>query len=208
MKEYFLLLTRFVNAKKPELRQQLLVELIACREGTLTPEEKANLGFFSSWLKPLLYEMVNVPGFNLDPKWISKQVLQDVKPQRVEKELQELFDLGFLKDPKNNTEPKSEIEKGHDIKMTDQIAALAAMNYHREMMQKAVDCFGKVRQQDREFNSLTVTLDAEQQMEAKKIILEACQKVFELNSKPKKGPVRVFQWSSQLFPFTRKMDKE
>lgn len=111
---------------------------------------------YSRWYPWILRELAAQPDFCEDPVWLGKRLRPRVRPAAVQRALALLEQLGLLvRDADGRLQPSE-----RTLSTGPELRSLAVRNYHRRMLELAIDAIDKVPRDERNITSVTVTLDA------------------------------------------------
>jgi uncharacterized protein (TIGR02147 family) len=95
---------------------------------------------------------------------------------------------------------------GGNIWPDQNLGKIGAIRYHQRMIQLGYEAITRVDEKKRDINAMTVRLPSEGMAEAKSILIEALQKIFQLEEKYGHAEA-IFQVNTQLFPLTQYEDE-
>lgn len=203
--EYFYLLAKLQSYSKKnkdtfEIRHRLL---------DLSGKEKAHLislQKFSSireWYYLPIQTLIGTKEFIEDADWISKKLRKKVTPSQVKKAIQTLIQLQIAsRDPETQT---LKLNLGF-IETPQEIPSDAIKSHHKGMMQRALEAIEEQKVEERHFNSLTISINADKLSEAKQAItnfIRDFQSKFE-----DQNSNHVYQLNAQFFEHTCSLKKE
>jgi uncharacterized protein (TIGR02147 family) len=153
--EYFKVLVAMNQSQDDSERVDLLARL-----QTLMPHgRKREIGaegvqYLSSWLYPVVRDLISAPDFREDPYWISRRLRGRVSADEVRGAIGFLIEHGYIR-----RNEKGQLETADDVVLsTDEVRSLAVRSYHRSMLGEAIDALASVDVKDREFGALTVAI--------------------------------------------------
>jgi uncharacterized protein (TIGR02147 family) len=159
--------------------------------------------YLSAWYNPAIRELAGRADFEATPEWIAPRLLPPVSEEQVERSLELLFALGMLV-----RDEDGRVHRGEPSMMTGhEIGALAIGNYHRQMMERAVESILNVPHEHRDISALTVTVRQEQVAELKSRIHAFREQLLEYGAASEGGEV-VYQLNIQLFPLSQQPKTE
>lgn len=200
-KKYFIGLIRYQHAKKPQDRDHYLNLLFRIKEQKLkTNINPDQLAFFRQWYTPIIHQMIDLPEFKPDPKWIAKQIAAPVTPKQVEKSLDLLLRLGLIKIDHTNGRY---IRIDTVLKTQEGLADLLVIDYHKKMIALANAAVTVVPEKSRDINAMTLTLSAAGAHQAKREIYQMLVRLLEIEKSDGGGKKSVVQIGTQLFPLTK-----
>jgi len=151
--EYFCEIVAFGQAKTSEERNRAYERLARFRQfRTAHKLEPAQAAYHGKWFIPAIRELVALPDFVEDPKWIASSLRPAISPAQAKEALSVLVDLGLIvRDAEGflrQSEPlitTGEGPLGHHI-----------VNYHRAMLEQAGLALDDVPREERDISSLTL----------------------------------------------------
>ena len=154
--------------------------------------------YLSHWYYPAIREMAARPDFVDDTRWIASQLWPSVPLRDVRRAVDALFRLGLLVRDEGGGVARGEpsVTTGHEV------AALAARNYHYEMLERARGSIEGCPRDFRDVSALTVCVGARDVQALKDRIHRFRETMLDLcDSSPE--PDTVYQLNIQLFPLTK-----
>lgn len=110
--------------------------------------------YLSSWLFPVIRDLVAAKHFREDAYWISRRLRGRVSAEEVRHAIQFLLKHNYVR---RTTEGKLEV--ADDVVLSsDEVRSLAVRAYHRSMLGEAIDALSSVPIEEREFGALTVAI--------------------------------------------------
>lgn len=191
---YFENLVHFNQCSTDDERNEWYKRLSASKKYREIKEiEKDYFVYFSRWYYAAIREMVLLPEFKEDSDWISRKLSPPITVKEAETALELLQKLGFLKREKGRL-----VQSEKNISTAREIISLAIANFHRQMMQRAMESIDLTKPEKRDISSLTVALSPEKFQEAKRRIQEFRRELNVLLSEDG-SPKSVYQINFQLF---------
>ncbi|SMF77139.1 TIGR02147 family protein [Pseudobacteriovorax antillogorgiicola] len=200
-RQYFLKLCHLTRNLNAEDFSQTLAEALAIRASLITDTiEQRQLAFYSSWSNIVIREMVALPDFQADPKWISQKLWPKVSVKEAEEALELLKELDLIR---YNKSRKAWELSSPSITTGPEVAHLAVNQYHQLSIPQGLQSLVDVEQEKRHISSLTLCINESQFDLIKKEIEAFQQRLLELEQKTDYGPSdRIVQLNMQLFPNT------
>lgn len=156
--------------------------------------ENHQYDYFSNWYYVALRELVLLPGFREDPQWINRKLKTKLSEDEIKKAVQVLLDLKLIhRDEYNRLKQTDE-----KIVTVPEIASLVALNFHKEMIQKANDSLEQTKTAHRDISALTVTLSKKQFDQIRDRLQQFRREVHAI-AMEEKNPDAVYQVNFQLF---------
>jgi len=197
--EYFCELVAFEQAKTSAERNHAYERLGRFRQFRSAHQlEPAQATYHKNWYMPAVRELVLLPGFVEDPKWIASALRPSISITQAREALATLQELGLLaRDEKNGRLRQSSAlvttgsgPLGHHV-----------ANYHRVMIEQAARALDEVPRGERDVSSLTLCVSAQSFEHIKERIAALRQELLQLAEL--EGPAdRVVQIGLQLFPLS------
>lgn len=197
---YFRSLVHFNQAKKIELRQAALNEICAiAKEHHVRVLDEQMFDYFSSWLNPVIRELVpNVP--KALPSELVRRLVFNVGVVEVKHTLKYLVNNGLL--IQNEDGSYSQTEKSISTGNRD-IASAALRNYHHQMGSVALETLNAVPVEERNFSNLILGVTKTAYAKILEEMAEFRRKVVAIATE-EDGIDRVYAMNLQFFPLTHK----
>ena len=153
--EYFKQLVAMNQATSDEDRVAHLSQLKAAMPHGRSREIGADgVAYLSSWLYPVLRELVQTQGFREDPYWIARRLRGRVSQEQIREALDFLVSGGYVR-----RDACGRLEAADDVVLsTDEVKSLAVRSHHRCMLQEAVVAMETLPVEAREFGAMTVAI--------------------------------------------------
>lgn len=201
-RDYLLALVAVRKNTSPEAREQALDQLIDLKQKYApSPIDRRHIEYASKWFHPVIREMVALPEFQSDPKWIASHIQPKISTSQARASLDLLVKIGFLE-----TDP----ETGEYYQVDAQVATgpkmkqLYAASYHKESIPLAIDALVTTPGRERSVTSLTLSVSEEQFRRIKDKIAEFQAEIFTIENEREAGPPdRIVQLNMQLFPASK-----
>lgn len=195
--EYFGALVRFNQSKSIEERARAFEVLTRFRRyRQIHPLSQAQADYHSIWYLPAIRELVSIPSFRDDPKWISRTLRPRISPKEAEKALKTLLRLGLLK-----YDEQGRLTQADPLVSTGpEVANLHVVSFHQTMMKMAAESL-EIPAPERDISSLTLSVGPEGLSLFKKKIQSFRRELLEL-SELESDPRQVIQVNFQLFPLS------
>ena len=201
-RQYFEALVEHAYARDPIERESILRKLVVLKGSLVASElDRWQLDFFSHWSNAVLLELMNQEDSTLDPEWFQAQIRPKITVDEVRNGLELLCRIGYAKrDEQNN----KYIPLQSDVSTGAEVASVALIRYHQTLLDLARAAVVDVPSDQREINSLVLSVTQEEFEVIKASVQEFSQRIFD--GHPPKAPdssTRVVQVSMQVFPLTR-----
>ena len=197
----------------PEERERFLQVIFDERTGALvqelqkgalsSPEKNLTVDVFrivSDWYCPAIVCLAETPGFREDPHWISKRL--GISSHEARDALARLERVGLL------VRDQSRLQVSPDFFMAESgIPSEAVRNFHRQILERAVQSLDTQAMEDRDITGITASIDPEDLPKMKKEIRAFQDHLVTRYSKPGKRK-EVYQIESALFRLSRETPAE
>ncbi|HHO50040.1 MAG TPA: TIGR02147 family protein [Deltaproteobacteria bacterium] len=158
--------------------------------------------YHANWYIPAIRELVLRHDFCEDPAWIAGQLIPAIRPSEAQHALRTLEELGLLK------REQGRLVQGEPVVTTGpETRGLHIRNYHRSMMEHAVQSMDLVPAAMRDISSLTFCTGEETLIDIKERIQRFRQELISLVADTVEGD-RVVQLNIQLFPLSQAEQEE
>lgn len=200
---YFETMVKHNNSRRAKDQQAWLDKLLKLQLDLINESSQGGLEYLSEWYYPIIRELAGMRNFRAEPEWIAKQLNCRLLPQQIENAISLLAKLNLIAwDPEKDTY----VQTGGAVKPDRSVARFAAIRYHEQMLQTAMESLSRVPAAERDYNCLTLRLDEEQLKAATAILNDALSKVFALEEKSDPGRERLYQVNVQLFPLSKRQE--
>jgi uncharacterized protein (TIGR02147 family) len=201
-RQYFEALVEHSYARDPIEREAILRKMVMLKGSLVANElDRWQLEFFSHWSNAVLLELMSLEDSTLEPEWFQEQVRPKITVDEIRHGLELLCRIGYAK---RDEEKNKYIPLQTDVSTGPEVASVAMIRYHQTLLDLARAAVVDVPSEQREINSLVLSVTQEEFEAIKASIQEFSQKIFD--SHPPQTPdstSRVVQISMQVFPLTR-----
>lgn len=151
--EYFKVLVAMNQTPHDTERVALLARLQALMPHGRRREIGAEgVQYLSSWLYPVIRDLIAADDFREDPYWISRRLRGRVGAEEARNAINFLLQHGYVR--RNGA---GRLEAADDVVLsTDEVRSLAVRSYHRSMLGEAIEALSTVKVEEREYGALTV----------------------------------------------------
>lgn len=200
-RQYFEALVEHSYARDPIVREQVFRKLIALKGRLVVNElDRLQLEFFSHWSHAVLLELMNFADSTLDPEWFQDRIRPKLTQDEVKSGLELLCRIGYAR--RNEDLGKYESIQT-DVSTGAEVESVALVRYHQTLLDLARSAVTDCPAEEREINSLVLTLTVEELRLLKEKIQEVSQQIYEEHpARPDARNVQVVQVSMQVFPLT------
>lgn len=199
---YFQKLVLYNQTLDPDLKRRYFNDLIA-----LIPRSsqyvlgKRQGRYLSQPHYVAIREMVALKDFREDHKWIARRCLPPIKPSQAKEAIETLLKLGFIK----RDDGGRLIEVQGFVRTRDGDTDIPhAYHFHEAMLGKARHALTTLKQDERNFYSLTLPLPRKMFEEIISDFYRFRDQIIEKTAMDNEGPDEVYQIGFQLFPVTKK----
>lgn len=121
---------------------------------TARPIDGAAFTYLSTWYLPAIRELALRSDFRAEPDWVARELEPKITANQARDALDTLFELGLLAaGPDGRTVPVDTT-----VATPHQVQGLAVHNYHRQMLERAIDAVEAVRSDERHLVGVTVAV--------------------------------------------------
>jgi uncharacterized protein (TIGR02147 family) len=159
----------------------------------------AHAAYYSAWYMPAIRELAARADFQVNPDWIARQLVPAISGADAQRALDTLLELGLLVREADGS------VKQQDVLLSTgaETRGLHIANYHRAMMQRAMESIDLIAPQERDISSLTLCLGRDGVRAFKERVQRFRKELLELSAL-ESDPEQVVQMNFQLFPLSRK----
>jgi len=147
----------------------------------------------------VIREMTAMKDFREDLEWIGEKLNPPAKPKEVERAIEVLLKLKLLR----RDESGKLIHTRTALETAPDVLSLEIYNYHRTMLNEAMECMLNTPYQDRDFSAMTIPVAKNQIGAIQDILSKARAEIISLISRGKKEFDEVYQVNVHLYPLTR-----
>ena len=196
-RKYLLALVRQEAARTPEEREQAFRDRLELKGKEVDSRVDRNiLAFFEHWHHAAIMELLRIESASDDPAWIADALHPKIGLVAIKRSLELLKSLGYLAfDSKRQRLYPSTTR----VSTGDEIAYLAIMSYHRQMLDLAVQAMDQVRSEDRDISAITMLVTPELRDEFRRDLI-ALRKKFLDRAESNQSGTEVVQVNFQIFP--------
>jgi len=155
--------------------------------------------YLRHWVNVAIRELIQLPDFQDDIKWIRERLCFTPSEQEVERSLKFLIKESYIKKDEHGHwySPQQHLE------CQDGVFKLSLGEYHRQVLQLVQRSIEEIPRDLRLILGHTVALSGDQKIKAEQILKGALNEIQELN-KEKKTPDQLFQFELVMIPLTQK----
>jgi uncharacterized protein (TIGR02147 family) len=198
--QYFELLVRFNNSNNNDEKNHCFIDMIRLRGNSgIKFLGEDHYSFFSKWYNSAIRELVTLPVFKEDHKWIAKQLQPNITITEVKKSIDLLLEIGLLKRDNKGTL----IQVDSVISSEYEMASVALRNFHSQMIGLAGRSLEEVPRTKREVSSLTLGVSDKTLVRMKERIRIFKEELLSMVVDDKSESETVCQLNFQLFPLVK-----
>lgn len=165
--------------------------------------DMAHAEYHEHWYLPAIRELAGSRGFRDDPAWVAKRLLPAISKAEAKRALETLEQLGLLVRDSDGRLVQSEAV----VSTGAETAGVHIVNYHRTMMNRAVEAVDLVPRAERDISALTMCVTPEGLADLKQRVGEFRRELVGLEGADGKGSI-VVQLNFQLYPLTATIEGE
>lgn len=196
---FFEHLVHFTQAKsvvQKDLHFQKMLEFRQYRNAAKIGSDQ--YAYFSNWYCVAIREMVDLPHFQENPKWIARALTPPISEKQAKVALRLLQNLKLI----HRNEQGRLAQKNAHLATDEVISALSVYQFHEQMIQKGLEAL-QLPSNEREISSMTLALSKTELPNLKKKIYQFMYDLQAwLSSLPEK-PDEIYQLNFQLFGLTQ-----
>lgn len=197
---YFENLVFFNQAKNDEERDMYFERLLASKPRVKYQGlEKDRYEYYTKEYYVILREMVALPDFQEDPRWIADRIQMPLTPAEVEHSINVLLRLGLIKRDQDGVLKHSEVT----VATAPEVESLEVCNFQRKMLNMAKDSLINTSYKMRNLSSMTVPIPLGSIPELKHKIEDFQKEIASFINRGSKDYSEVYQMNIQLFPVTK-----
>ncbi|HRE87920.1 MAG TPA: TIGR02147 family protein [Myxococcota bacterium] len=200
--ELFRMLVLLANARSDEERNAIYSRL---RERVVGDEiaqlRDDQFAVYDMWWALVVREMVTLPDFVLDARWIARRLRPRVRVSQAQRALDLLSRLGLVVIGDDGKVSLAE----PTISTGPEVTSLGVRNHHRAHLELAARSLDEVERSERNITSLTLRLDREQYAAAVEEIARTRRRLLEIADgahSSTEGSAEIHQAVFSLFPVT------
>jgi len=200
-RQYFEALVEHSYARDPVVREQIFRKLVALKGRLVVNElDRLKLEFFSHWSHAVLLELMSCADSSLEPDWFRDKIRPKLSSDEIKNGLELLCRIGYAR--KNEALSKYDVIQS-DVSTGAEVESVALVRYHQTLLDLARSAVTDCPPEEREINSLVLTVTTEEFQTLKEKIQEISQQIYEQHpGRPEASDAKVVQVSMQVFPLT------
>lgn len=196
--EFFEKLVHYNQEEDVEKKSDMFEELLSLKSRVgLCPLEFYQFDFLSKWYNVAIYVMMDLGGFQSDLDWIAERLKKKVSKENILGALTTLSKLGLIK----KDDQGKFVQTNGALSTPDEVRNLAIRNYHRDMLNLAMNSLDEDPLAEREFNGATLPISREDLPLFKEKIRQFRKEMNEMASNLD-SKNEIYQMNMQFFPLT------
>jgi uncharacterized protein (TIGR02147 family) len=197
--QYFCELVRFGQAKTTRERSAAYRRLTEYRGYQRAHRLDAKQDrYHSEWYVPAVRELFACVGFRPEPRWIAAQMVPAITERQAAEALAVLEELGLITRDETGVLRRSE----QVVSTGAETSGVHIVNYHRTMMDKAMQSIDVVPREERDISSVTLCMPAGSLPRLKERVQAFRKEIIAMEAEVGAGE-QVVHVSIQVFPLTR-----
>ncbi|MFW7380768.1 MAG: TIGR02147 family protein [Oligoflexus sp.] len=199
-RQYFLRMVEIASLHDATEREKAFQSLIETKTKLLPNELDAKqLEFHREWYHAAILELLSHPKASVDEEWLAKTLIPHITPSKARRSLELLGDIGYIvfDEEAKKWKPATQV-----ISTGPEVAGMAIIGFHQQMIQLAKESLTRISPYDRNISSVTVSLSKAKQELLKQEIDKLRSRVIQLAEEPI-GDEEVVQVNIQMFPIAR-----
>ncbi|MBI4406109.1 MAG: TIGR02147 family protein [Deltaproteobacteria bacterium] len=200
---YFIALVSWNQCRYPDEQEFYWNEVLKYRaENPQLKLSNAQLSLLTKWHVVALLELINLKDFSPVPEAINRKLRKPLDSDEILTALRDLEALGIIQKQNGSYKPTHKI-----IKTEDDLPLACIQNYHRSIIQLALEALTNDSINRREFVSTTLAIRNSDIATLKNEIRKFRDRIMSLSSEPGRAE-EVYQFNMQLFALTNGKGKE
>ncbi len=192
---YFEHLVHFNQAKTTEEKNHHYRKLASSKRYIEVRHlERDQFEYLSKWYYAVIRELVLLPDFCEEPAWIAARLAPVISEREAAEALELLFRLGLLGRDADGRVVQTE----RHVTSGEEVASLAATNFHKQMIDRAAAAVEGTRPEHRELSALTVAIPKAKIAQVKERIRQVRRELHEMMATDDGADV-VYQLNLQFF---------
>ena len=196
---YFSALVQLDQADTPDARNRAWEHVRATRRfREARPIEGDGFEYLSHWRHPAIRELATCEGFRPDPAWIAQTLRPAIRVDEAQASLELLFRLGLI------VREADGAVRARDVSVVTphEVASLAALNYHRGMLERAREAVATTPSAERHFCAVTVAIPESMIPTLKRELAAMQERLLDQCDSGEGARTRVMQVNLHVFPLS------
>lgn len=169
----------------------------------LKPLSEKEFAYYANWFYIPIREMLALPHFQENPKWIAEQLCPKITATEAKKALDDLLELGLIR----RNEQGRLVQTDAHLSTGDSITSTSVINFHQTMARLGGESITRHHHSRRDISSVTITLSRHNFEEIKKLVQNFRRELLALSEKDP-APEEVYQLNFHFFPLTENKGKK
>ena len=166
----------------------------------IKPLARDQYEYSSRWYIPAIREMVVLPDFREDPKWIAKRLEPNISIAEAKEAINILVRLQLIEREQNGRFKQVD----PNVTTDPEVFSIAFKRFYREMMSHAMDSIENVKPQDRDISGAIFALPKSKLPAFKEELFEFRKHILAKYGTTQESADDIYQLNLQLFPITKK----
>ena len=203
-RRFFLLLVDFLQADSDEEKAQAWKSIAATRRFQDARQlDGEAFEILSHWQYTAVQQLARRSDFRLDPQWIGKNVSPPIPAKQARKAVETLFGAGLLiRDERGRIRATES-----DLITPAEVLGLAVRNYHRSMLNLAVEAIDRFPARRRNYQGITVAVPKGLVKEISARLEELSVELHAMCEDVDEEPDEVLQINLHVFPLSTERKK-
>lgn len=159
--------------------------------------EGAAFQYLSCWWFPVVRELAHRADFRAEPAWIAKRIRPAITEAQARRALETLVELGLLAEGADGLKPTDAV-----VTTPHEVTGLAAHNYHRGMLERAIESIDRFPAEERHLLAATVSVPARLVPDLKQQLNAVQERILDLCGRFDGPAEQVLQVHLVLFPLS------
>lgn len=156
--------------------------------------------FLEHWYIPAIHELVGLPGFREDSRWIARTLTPQIEPEQAQQTLDLLLELGFTRRDRDGRLEQQAIR----FRTRPEAQPAAAGRFHREVVPSLLRRLDTSKSSEQHLLAATIALPPELLPEAKARLNKVYEQLATLaDDRRNHGPHRIYQVAMVLLPLSQ-----
>jgi len=196
---FFTDLVQLGQARTGEEQNRAWARISASRRfGEARKLEGQGVELLSHWYHSAVRELAQRPDFDRDPAWIARTMRPKITPAQATQAVELLLSLGLLDEDEFGRLVTAEAS----VATPHEVAGMAARNYHRAMLEQAVDSIDSAHREERHLGAMTVCIPASLVPKLKREIASFEERLMDLCDSAEDPAEQVYHVEIAMFPMS------
>jgi uncharacterized protein (TIGR02147 family) len=201
--EYFENMVYFNESKTVEERKLFFERMLACYHSKARLVDAGKYEYYSRWYYSAIRALLSYTRFGDDYQAIALALDPPIRPEQAKKGIEVLEKLEMIRKGADGVyELVDAVITSGVQKSEPNVAALNIVNFQKEVIRLAEDCFDRHRSERLDMSTLTLSISRETFQEVKAELAAFRQKISGMAERDK-NPDSVYQFNMHLYPLTK-----